>query len=376
MTTFLTNIEQLRVRAPPAEAWTLPPRAYTDPAVFDAEVEAIFRRDWICVARAEQVAEPGDQFAVELLDHPLVLTRDRDGTIRALSNVCRHRAMPLVEQSHNGRYLVCPYHLWSYSLDGQLHTAPMMEDVQAFEPHECRLPDIPVEVWEGFVFVSLASAPEPLAPQLEPLRKLVANYRFGELVTAVQIEFDSPWNWKILVENFMEAYHHIGPHRDTFQPTYPARDAFVEDNHGGPWSFLRMPGNHDLDTPDGLPFLGGLERTQRADLFAACVFPTLLFAGSSTLGVWYQLTPHAHNRMTLRIHAMLEAATLADPEVQEALPLLSEGLRHIHTEDIMVNEGPWKGLHSPLAAQGRLSTFEEGIWQLNQVWLDRMHPAD
>jgi phenylpropionate dioxygenase-like ring-hydroxylating dioxygenase large terminal subunit len=300
----------------------------------------------------------------------VLLTRDTDGTIRAMSNVCLHRSMPLAAEAGSGRYVVCPYHLWAYGSDGALQTAPMMGD--DFEPAACRLPAFAVEVWEGFVFVSLDPDAEPLGPRLEPLRRRVADYRMADLVIAASVEFDSPWNWKLLVENFMEAYHHIGPHRDTFQQSHPARSSFVMDNEGGPWSLLDMPGVEHGDEPDGLPYLPGVAPERRSDLLAFCVFPLTLIATTGTLVTWYQVTPDAHDHFRLTIHVLLDRETANDPEMAEALPLLVDGVSWIHNEDIPVNLGPWRGLHAPTAAQGRLSPYEAAIWQFNQFWLDRV----
>jgi phenylpropionate dioxygenase-like ring-hydroxylating dioxygenase large terminal subunit len=360
------------VTAPLASAWTLPPRAYTDAAVWTHEVASIFRRDWICVARSSQVPEPGDHLAVDLVDQPVLVLRDDDGSLRAMSNVCLHRSMPLASGPGNARWIVCPYHRWSYGRDGTLHTAPMMDGAEDFDVHACRLPQLAVEEWEGFVFVSMHDDPAPLAPALVELAATLDPYGLGDLVIADTIEFDSPWNWKLLVENFMEAYHHIGPHRDTFQQTNPAKESFVADNGGGPWSLLHMPGVTDLDESPGLPLLSGLDRERRADLLAVCVYPTCLFAVSGTLGTWYEVIPRAHDQMTLRIHLLLEPEVAADPEVLAAIPSIREGLTWIHGEDIVVNEGPWRGLHAPLAAQGRLSPYEAAIWQFNQYWAARL----
>ena len=252
---ILTATERERVTAALVHASTLPPRAYTDPAVWAREADAIFRRDWVCVARAEQVPSPGDYVAVDLLDQPVIVIRGDDGTIRALSNVCLHRAMPLVSGTGSTRWIVCPYHQWSYGRDGSLHTAPLMDDAADFDIEQCRLPQLAVEEWQGFVFVSMDPDAVPLAPQLEPLAERLAPYGLDDLVIADTIEFDSPWNWKLLVENFMEAYHHIGPHRDTFQVSNPAKDSFVVDNEGGPWSLLYMPGaaGPTNRTPTGRP---------------------------------------------------------------------------------------------------------------------------
>ena len=369
---FLTTDERDRAGAPLRRSWTLPPRAYTDLAAFERERDSIFRRDWVCVARSSQLPGPGDYVAADVLDQPVVVIRDGDGEVRALSNVCLHRSMPLVSGTGSARWIVCPYHLWSYDRDGSLHTAPMMDGVDAFEPSGCRLPAFAVEEWEGFVFVSLDPAPEPLASRLAGLSELVEQYGLGDLVVADTIEFDSPWNWKLLVENFMEAYHHVGPHRDTFQQTHAAAASFVVDNGGGPWSLLHMPGSEEPDERPGLPYLPGLDPERRADLLAVCVYPTLLFALSGTLAVWYEAVPHAHDRMTLRIHLLLGADVLADDELAPEIAEVVEGVRWIHGEDIPVNEGPWRGLHAPTAAQGRLSRYEAAIWQFNQYWLARV----
>ena len=157
--------------------------------------------------------------------------------------------MPLVSGTGSTRWIVCPYHLWSYGRDGALHTAPLMDDAADFDIEQCRLPQLAVEEWQGFVFVSMDADAAPLAPRLEPLAERLAPYGLARLVIADTIEFDSPWNWKLLVENFMEAYHHIGAHRDTFQVSNPAKDSFVVDNEGGPWSLLSMPGAAGPDEP-------------------------------------------------------------------------------------------------------------------------------
>lgn len=276
--------------------------------------------------------------------------------------------MPLIEAEGNTTRLTCPYHNWTYELDGRLRSAPMMDGVEDFDPSKCRLPSLQLEVWQGFIFVNQDDQAEPLAPQLEKFSALLENYEFDRLEVIETIEFPSPYNWKILVENFVEAYHHIGTHKTTFQPVYPAKDSFAEENDGKPWAMLRMPGIHE---EDGICVFPKLNAAQQDELFAACVYPTLLFAASASGGFWYQLEPDAHDQMRLRIHA------LAFPEVAEVMDeesraMLREAVTMIHSEDIEANEGVWKGLQAGSTMQGRLSLFEKPIWQLNQLWLQRM----
>lgn len=371
MQAFIEPAELARVLAPLEQAWTLPPRAYTDPRVFAAEKRRIFQRGWTCVARVEQVANPGDYRCVDLLDQPIVVVRGRDGVIRALSRVCAHRAMPVAEGAGNTTRFVCPYHHWTYELDGQLRSAPMMQGAEGFDPARCRLPALRVETWRGFVLVNADPDAAPLAPALAGLDGLVANYRFEELVVVDTQTFDSPWNWKILVENFMEAYHHIGTHQHTLEPLYPARASLVEDNADAPWALLRMPARPGVDHEAALPAFPGLTEAQRRELVAGCVFPSLLFAATESTVVWYQLAPAAHDRMTLHIHLLLrpEVAALLD---DHARTQLRETVRAVHLEDIAANEGPWRGLNAPLTGQGRLSPYEKAIWQLNRWWAARM----
>ncbi len=368
-TTLISTDALNRVRAPLPQASTLPPTAYTDPAVFDAERRAIFTKDWLCVARIDQLEAVGDYVCVDLPDQPIVVVRVRDRELRALSRVCLHRAMPVAQGRGNATRFVCPYHNWTYELDGQLRSAPMMDDVEGFDANGCTLPRIALEVWQGFVFVNLSEAPAPLAPQLTGLTALLENYGFADMAVVETIEYDSPWNWKILVENFMEAYHHIGTHKQTFEPNHPGRDSHIPDNDGQPWVVLNMPGKAEPAEADiAFPNLIG---EQRKALVAVCVYPTLLFAASAAGAAWYQLDVAAHDQMNLKIHALAPAA--ARPMMDEAArAAVAQMLRTIHEEDIEANAGPWRGLHGALTNQGRLSLYEKSIWQLNQLWLERL----
>ncbi len=363
-----TEDDWSRAARPLERAWTLPPAAYKDPAVFQREIERIFMKDWICVARHDQVTKPGDFVCFDLPELPGVLVRDMAGNLHALSRICLHRSMPLMEGRGNSTRFVCPYHHWSYELGGRLRSAPMMDGVEGFEPDRCRLPRLGVEVWQGFVFVNPDTQAEPLAPQLEPLASRLENYEFSRMVVMDSLDYPSAYNWKILVENFMEAYHHIGTHKDTFQPVYPAKDSFVEDNGDGPWTMLRMPGIRE--EAEGCVF-PKLDHLQRSELFAACVFPTLLFAASAGGAFWYQLAPESADRMHLRIHFLALPESAAGMTAEDRAGVM-EGVRLIHAEDIAANEGVWAGLNSGMTRQGRLSQYEKAIWQLNQLWLKRM----
>ena len=358
-----------RIRYPLEDAWTLPPEAYTSAEIFEKERETLFSTGWLCVGREEQFADPGDFRCIDLPAQPIVVVRDHNNEINAFSRICLHRAMPVAQGSGNTTRFVCPYHNWTYELTGQLRSAPMMDGVRGFNPKKCQLPKLAVERWQGFVFINVDLNAEPLAPQLAGLTKVIANYEFEHMVIVDTLEFDSPWNWKILVENFMEAYHHIGTHKTTFEPVYPARMSSIDDNHGEPWVLLRMPAK-PKHASEGSIFRN-LEDQEKDQLLAICVFPTLLFAASATGAAWYQLEPSAHNKMTLKIHAMTTQAAADAMDDADRMKLMTT-LRTVHTEDIEANRGPWLGLNGAMTTQGRLSTYEKSIWQLNQLWVEAL----
>ncbi len=205
------------------EAWSMPKSYYTDPAVLKLERERLFGREWICIGRVEEIANPGDYMTFQLCDEPLIAVRGRDQVIRVLSNVCRHRGTVLAEGRGNRPRLVCPYHHWSYDLDGRLIGAPRLDAHATFDKTDCRLPEFPSEEWHGFLFVNLADNPPPWAPRLQPLEQMIRNYHMEQMKRHYLAEEVWPTNWKCMIENFMEGYHLSPLHRTTLHLVNPTR---------------------------------------------------------------------------------------------------------------------------------------------------------
>jgi phenylpropionate dioxygenase-like ring-hydroxylating dioxygenase large terminal subunit len=356
-------------RLPLEKATTLPVEAYTSDEIYDREVRRLFHKEWICAGRVDQIPAHGDYFTIDLLGHKLVVVRDSDDDVRVLSRICRHRFAEIVHGTGNTRSFQCPYHSWTYRLDGALVGAPMMEEVD-FDRAGCRLPETRSEVWEGWIFVTLDAHAPPLSPRLAPLSKLLARYRIGDLVATQPAVYESPFNWKILVDNFMESYHHIAVHRDTLEPVFPARQSFVADSEG-PYSVLRMPSVIEA-SPGGLPQIEGLEGWQRNELVAIVVYPFHLFALSSQSMSWYQILPGDVGCFELRIHTCFPRETLEDPAHTGACQALHEFTQIVHAQDIKACETVWQGVNSAGTPPGRLHRLEGAIWQQNQWWIERM----
>jgi phenylpropionate dioxygenase-like ring-hydroxylating dioxygenase large terminal subunit len=330
-------------------ARALPGFAYVDPAVLVAERERVFAAGWLPVARLSDLANPGDYRSADPAGVPVVATRDRSGALHVLSRACRHRGMPVVEGAGNAASLNCPYHLWRYGLDGALLSAPAMERSTAFDPAACALPAVRHETWGGWLFANLDGRAVPLAAALGPLTERLAAIDPGRLVTAGALTFESPWNWKVMVENFIESYHHIGPHAASLQQTNPGLNTSATSD-SSLFSLLENP----PASPDHGPFV------------VAAIFPaTLMFftEGEAPFGVWYELSDIAPERFTLTIHLLVPPELAAVPGIVEAF---REQVAAVHGEDIPVCAGVQQGVASPLYQPGPLSHLEAALWAFHR----------
>ena len=302
--------EALRAVAalPEEEARCLPGRLYTDPDYYRYEVETFLSHEWHCLGRADEVPRLGDYFTTRLLDEPLLVVRGDDGDVRVLSNLCRHRGMPLAEGAGSTRRFVCSYHAWSYDRSGQLVSAPRMRD-KGVTGETCRLPAFRSEVWNGFVYANLDDKAEPLAPRLTRLEQLLTNYRTADMRMVRSFEEEWRTNWKCLVENFMEGYHLSVVHPETLHPYTPtglSRKATSDD------AFTSYCANYP-DTASsrgvGAPGLTGEER-RRSTLF--CLFPTQV-ASSGRHPARLVLHPAARGRPHPRALDHVDLRRRADP---------------------------------------------------------------
>src|SRR6266568_3727204 len=171
-------------------AKTLPQQYFISPDVFAEEQERIFSRQWILVGHQNRIVRAGDYFVSKIADESLIVVRDKRGEIRGFYNVCRHRGSRLIE-SRNGQLsaaIQCPYHAWTYGLDGRLLGAPHMDDVPGFNKTDYSLHPVNVALWEGFIFVNLADSPAPLDKWFAPLAGKFSRWNLPALRSAKRIE--------------------------------------------------------------------------------------------------------------------------------------------------------------------------------------------
>jgi len=200
-------VERFDVDERLAAAATIPSACYTGARWLAAENDRIFARTWQLVAHEEDLAAPGSFVTAEVAGEPLLVVRGDDGALRALSNVCRHRAGPVAAGAGTCRAFRCGYHGWSYALDGRLLAAPEFDGVEAFRREEIALPRFRVDAWMGLVFAALDPGVEPLAGTLDALTGLPLRRPLPGMRRAHRKEWVVECNWKVYVDNYLEGYH-------------------------------------------------------------------------------------------------------------------------------------------------------------------------
>ncbi len=294
---------------------TLPPEFYISTTWLEHETEELLRREWLCLGRVEEVANPGDYFTLEVLGEPLLVVRDKGNTVRVLSNVCRHRSMQVAEGSGQARSFVCPYHAWTYQLDGELSRTPLMEGV---DKKSCSLPKLHTEIWQGFVYVNLDGKAEPLAPRLGGLDEVLRNYHTDEMHHVFSIEEVWDANWKCLIENFMEGYHLSMVHPQTLGGRTPTK--LCEKFKGG----VGYSG-YRANYPETAPYRGkchpDLSDRERNCSTLFCVYPTQLTSQASDILVYMCLQPAGTDQVRIRWGVSLYDADLQEVEIQARIAL-------------------------------------------------------
>lgn len=354
--------EALReLNRPASQAATLPPTAYTSTEIYERELEFIFRREWIYVGRVEDLRESGDYFTAQVANESLIVVRDGD-EIRALSNVCRHRSCELVSGKGHTRYFVCPYHAWSYGLNGQLKATPNFTGVENFSKKDYPLVSVRTEIWAGFIFVNLDRDASPLADRVSDMGRLeLEKYGPADMEATHTFSYDVKCNWKAYVENAMEEYHNAVVHRETLEPIMPMLGwQELCDISEQPWTV--MSGYPGLSlSPTGKPMFPAPWPDLK--MLIVNIFPNLVLAFNvdSLLPIFIEPTGPESCRVTVRLCIRKELAAkfrAGDAEVIEVANGYASGIPVFMDEDNATTEAQQRGFHSRLAAAGRYCQHE------------------
>lgn len=357
------------------ESVTLPAICYTSAGFYEFEKEALYAREWLCVGREAFLENPGDFFTTRIIGEPIIVCRTLTGEVKAMSAVCQHRAMLVAEGHGNARGFVCPYHHWSYGLDGTLVGAPAMGKTCDFDKADHGLPAFAVEIWNGFIFINFDRDAAPLAPRLAKVAEAIAGY---DLVNAEGPRPDPapvlPWNWKVMFENNNDGYHASRLHQGPLHDFVPSAKAEFPESLPEDAGFLRFNGTLHIDASFNatqrslLPIFPGLSDEMRHRMTFANVPPTLSLVMMSDMVIYLILRPNGPESLEMDTGLLFAPGAMKDPSFGHKLDMNMAATAHIIAQDMHVDELVQQGLRSRFAPRGRYSWQEGAQGQFNR-WL-------
>jgi phenylpropionate dioxygenase-like ring-hydroxylating dioxygenase large terminal subunit len=285
----------------PAGATTLPADFYTDRDRFRVEMDRLFTQDWICAGRVEQVDSPGQFFLRDLAGESIIITRSASGAVQAFYNVCRHRGTRLCTEAA-GRFagsIQCPYHAWTYALDGRLVGAPHMDEVPHFRKEDYPLHRVEADVWDGHIFITLARAPRALVDQLADLPAKFKSWRMQDLRLGHRIVYDVHANWKLIIQNYNECLHcpNLHPALNKLSHYLSGENEPLHASYMGGRMDLR-PGVATMSMDGTCPraFLPELTEAERRGIYYYAIFPNMLLSLHPDYMMVHTLWPLAPDR--------------------------------------------------------------------------------
>ncbi|MCB1096813.1 MAG: aromatic ring-hydroxylating dioxygenase subunit alpha [Verrucomicrobiae bacterium] len=380
---------------PLEESITLPREAYASEEFFAWECENLFRPGWTAVAHVSQIPLAGDFINLDFLGEPLIVVCDKSGGVRVLSRACPHRGMDIMPPGfgHDGhgpaefreggedrghtRLFLCPYHSWTFELDGGLKACPEMGQARDFCRADWGLKEFRTEIWNGFIFVNLdGTAEQSVADQYAQLTDNAARWDIANMHVVFESHWDIACNWKILAENFMESYHHAGTHIKTLQPIMPARGTWTEAEKADyirchlPYGDKAREQIAAAEASDGqwdaFPPIEGLGEDGRYEWGLVMGYPLFTLVTAPDQVVWYRIEPVATDRLRLMTTVMVPESTTRHPNFAAMLDRGTQEAVCFHLEDMEVLNAVQRSMLSDGYQRGRLSHLEMPVWLIQR----------
>jgi Rieske 2Fe-2S family protein len=372
-------VTQERPRVRDSQGWrprpTLTGADYTSEAVYEEERERLFFRGWVCIGRAEEVPAPGDYLVREVAGESVFVVRNRDGALRAFYNVCAHRGTKLLDEEpacgHLGKALKCPYHAWSYDLDGRLLATPNVHEDEEFERDDYPLHPIAVGEHGGFLFVSLADAPQGLDDWLHNSNETITDferYRMAELRLGRRLSYDVAANWKIVVENYNECLHCPTIHPELVQviPLFRKGEVWDGETRDGGNLMIEGATSFTATGTSDLPRFPDLLDVDYGMYYGVFQFPNLMVNLHPDSVMAYLVYPNGPGRTTVVSEFYFRPEALALPGFDPSPTVELWDL--ISRQDWAVCERAQKGVSSRGFRSGVYPRKDRLLFAFNQRW--------
>jgi phenylpropionate dioxygenase-like ring-hydroxylating dioxygenase large terminal subunit len=358
------------VLEPLGRARTLPAKAYTSEDVLAWERSHFFEGSWVCAGRGFDLERVGDQVAVTIGTEGILLVRDAEGVLRGFFNVCRHRGHELLERgaSARRRAIRCPYHAWTYGLDGRLRAAPRFTDLPSADPVWEGLMPVRVLEWLGWVFVNASGEAAPLEEHVGNLTDLVAPYRPERLVACATHRYEVEANWKAIVENYHECYHCTNIHPELCRVTPPSSGESYDPT--GFWvggSMELMPHAQTMSLTGeskGVP-IPGLDESRSRQVFYFGLFPNLLISPHPDYVMTHRLEPLAPDRTRIECQWLFPPEAVEEEAFDPSYAVEFWDLTN--RQDWQACESVQRGAGSRGYRQGPLAVEEDNVHQFQAM---------
>jgi glycine betaine catabolism A len=353
----------------PEGARTLPARYYTDPALLKAELDGLFGTMWFYAGRSEEAAKPGQYVVRELNGHNIVVTRNATGEVRAFHNICRHRGTRICDQA-TGQFagsIQCPYHAWTYDLDGKLIGAPHMNEVPHFRKSDYPLQNIHAAEWDGHIFLNLSENAAPLFDQLGPLVAKFRSWSMADLRRGHRIVYDVKANWKLVIQNYNECLHCPNLHPALNKLSHylsgenePLRATYM----GGVMDLQAGVQTLSMDGSCPRAILPGLSPEEARRVYYYCIFPNMMLSLHPDYMLTHTLWPIAPDRTINVCEWHFQPSELARPGFDPADCV--EFWDMTNKQDWYVCELSQAGIASPAYIPGPYSNREDLLYAFDR----------
>ncbi len=354
-------------------AYAMPKSVYTSQGFLNREISNIFAKEWFCVGRSDGLPNPGDYITLNLASQPIMVIRDQNGQLRAQVNVCRHRMSKLLEGSGNTKRIVCPYHGWTYNLDGSLRGAPAMKRNKSFDRNQMNLPEIRCEEWLGWVLVSLNPDVEPVSKKLTKIESMIGDFDMGSYKQAFFETFEWNTNWKVLADNFMESYHLPVCHAATIGGVSKVDDVECPEGFEA-FNYHTLQKEEDFTLSVAHPDNTSLQGERRYMTYLLAIYPSWLITLTPGYFWYLSLYPEAPGRVRIYFGGGMAKEFAFSPESQKHFEELRVLLDEVNEEDRGCTERVYAGLLSKFHNPGPLSHLERPNYEFAQ-YISKMVPA-
>jgi Rieske 2Fe-2S family protein len=353
----------------PETALTLPARYYIDTGLFQRELDGLFGTMWFYAGRSEDAAAPGQYFVREMNGRNIVVTRNDRGEVKAFHNVCRHRGTRLCAEAAGQLpgSIQCPYHAWTYDLDGRLIGAPHMDEVPHFHKPDYSLLGVQAGEWDGHIFLNLDADPAPLAAQLGPLAAKFRGWRMQDLRRGHRIVYDVKANWKLIIQNYNECLHcpNLHPALNKLSHYLSGENEPLRPTYMGGLMDLR-PGVETLSM-DGTcrrAILPGLSPEEARRVYYYCLFPNMMLSLHPDYMLTHTLWPIAPDRTINVCEWHFQPSELARPGFDASDCI--EFWDMTNKQDWHVCELSQAGISSPAYVPGPYSNREDLLYAFDK----------